>query len=437
MSADYFAPQGQVLTVNGEDIQAFEFGSAEEADAAAGGVSATGSSIVTTMADGTQKASMVTWVVPPHFYKAGKLIVLYVGCDGDVIDALQETMGPQFAGGAGVSQCPEQVPQTTLEIGQALEAAEGSEVTVSGHLIVDTDGNTRLCSVLMESYPPQCGGDRIDLLGFDATSVPNTETPQRPSEIGTARWTNSQITVTGIKRTGGLAEVQLSTEAPASDEVPTPTPGQLSEWYREAQKVVWPIDGVYSSNIDERRNRIVFGVLTKYVVQQAREALAKTSVPEEAVVFERPPKKRLDDSPVRVDTPIGVSISLEFERVVRVGQSVSIEVVLTNKGDGAVEFGHGTPFYENVMIFTSDGDQVWTKLRRAQAGVAGSTRLQPSETVRLQTLWNQRDQDGFELPAGRYLVRGTVQIVDDLGDDGPFFSGMDLATEPYELIIQP
>ena len=106
MSADYFAPQGQVLTVNGEDIQAFEFGSAEEADAAAGGVSATGSSIVTTMADGTQKASMVTWVVPPHFYKAGKLIVLYVGCDGDVIDALQETMGPQFAGGAGVSQCP-------------------------------------------------------------------------------------------------------------------------------------------------------------------------------------------------------------------------------------------------------------------------------------------------------------------------------------------
>ena len=113
MSADYFAPQGQVLTVNGEDIQAFEFGSAEEADAAAGGVSATGSSIVTTMADGTQKASMVTWVVPPHFYKAGKLIVLYVGCDGDVIDALQEAMGPQFAGGAGVSQCPDQVPPTT------------------------------------------------------------------------------------------------------------------------------------------------------------------------------------------------------------------------------------------------------------------------------------------------------------------------------------
>ena len=96
---DYFAPQGQLLTVNGEGISAYEFGSAEEADAAAGGVSATGSSIVTTMADGTEMATMVTWVAPPHFYKAGKLIVIYVGSDSDVNNALQEAMGPQFAGG--------------------------------------------------------------------------------------------------------------------------------------------------------------------------------------------------------------------------------------------------------------------------------------------------------------------------------------------------
>ena len=92
------------------------------------------------------------------------------------------------------------------EIAQALVAAEGSEVTVSGHLIVDSGGNARLCSVLLESGPPQCGGDRIDLLGFDASSVPNSNTPQRPSEIQTARWTDSYITVTGLKGIGGLAE---------------------------------------------------------------------------------------------------------------------------------------------------------------------------------------------------------------------------------------
>ena len=84
--------------MNGERVETFEFASAEEADAAAGGVSATGSSIVTTMADGTGSASMITWAAPPHYYKAGKLIVIYVGSDSDVIDRLQYVMGPQFAG---------------------------------------------------------------------------------------------------------------------------------------------------------------------------------------------------------------------------------------------------------------------------------------------------------------------------------------------------
>ena len=114
------------------------------------------------------------------------------------------------------------------EIAQALEAPEGSEVTVSGHLIADTDGNTRLCSVLAESGPPQCGGDRIHLLGFDASSVPNSKTPQRPSEIGTTRWTNSYITVTGIKGRRGLTEVRIS-NAPAADSTDAPVPSAASQ----------------------------------------------------------------------------------------------------------------------------------------------------------------------------------------------------------------
>ena len=107
VSADFLAPEKQLLTVNGEGIQPFEFASSEEADAAAGGVSANGLLIVTTMADGTQMASMVDWVfAPPHYYKAGKLIVLYAGSDGDVNNALQEAMGPQFAGGESLLPAP-------------------------------------------------------------------------------------------------------------------------------------------------------------------------------------------------------------------------------------------------------------------------------------------------------------------------------------------
>ncbi len=52
-------------------------------------VSADGSSIGTTM---------MTWVATPHFYKAGKLIGLYVGDDSNVLGILEEVLGPQFAG---------------------------------------------------------------------------------------------------------------------------------------------------------------------------------------------------------------------------------------------------------------------------------------------------------------------------------------------------
>ena len=115
-----------------------------------------------------------------------------------------------------------------MEIAQALQAAEGSKVTVSGHLITDSDGKTRLCSVLAESLPPQCGGDWIHLLGFDASSVPNSKTPQRPSDIQTTRWTDSYITVTGINGRRGLAEARLSYE-PATDSTDVPVPSPASQ----------------------------------------------------------------------------------------------------------------------------------------------------------------------------------------------------------------
>ena len=89
ISQPFFVPQGQLLTVNEEAVQVFEFDSTEEAATAASTVSADGSSIGT---------SIVTWVAPPHFYQVGKLIAIYVGIDSGVINILKEAMGSQFAG---------------------------------------------------------------------------------------------------------------------------------------------------------------------------------------------------------------------------------------------------------------------------------------------------------------------------------------------------
>jgi len=89
VSQPFFTPQGQLITVNGQDVQVFDFASTADADAVADTVSADGSSVGTTM---------MMWVATPHFYKAGKLIVLYVGDDSYVLSILEEVLGPQFAG---------------------------------------------------------------------------------------------------------------------------------------------------------------------------------------------------------------------------------------------------------------------------------------------------------------------------------------------------
>jgi hypothetical protein len=86
---DFFTPEGQIITVNGADIQVFEYESAEAMESEAAQVAPDGGSIGT---------SMVSWMDAPHFYKAGRIIVLYVGSDAAVLSLLENAIGPQFAG---------------------------------------------------------------------------------------------------------------------------------------------------------------------------------------------------------------------------------------------------------------------------------------------------------------------------------------------------
>jgi len=61
---------------------------------------------------------------------------------------------------------------------------------VSGALFVDPDGTAWLCDAIAESFPPQCGGDRIEVGGLDLADVPNL---QEESDV---RWSES-VTLVG------------------------------------------------------------------------------------------------------------------------------------------------------------------------------------------------------------------------------------------------
>ena len=44
-------------------------------------------------------------------------------------------------------------------------------VSVTGSLFVDADGTVRLCDAIAESFPPQCGGERIEVQGVDLATI--------------------------------------------------------------------------------------------------------------------------------------------------------------------------------------------------------------------------------------------------------------------------
>lgn len=85
----FFTPEGQTLKVNGADLQIFEYESADAMQKEAAQVAPDGGSVGT---------SMMMWIDAPHFYKAGRIIVLYLGSDKAVLDLLDKVMGTQFAG---------------------------------------------------------------------------------------------------------------------------------------------------------------------------------------------------------------------------------------------------------------------------------------------------------------------------------------------------
>ena len=87
-SAPYFSPNAQVVFVNAESLNVFEYSTAAAVEGEAAKVSPDGSSI---------GATAVTWIGPPHFYRNGRLIVLYAGSAEAVLLPLEAVLGNPFA----------------------------------------------------------------------------------------------------------------------------------------------------------------------------------------------------------------------------------------------------------------------------------------------------------------------------------------------------
>lgn len=78
---DFLSVPGQILTINGEEVQLFVYNSAEELETQA-----------------SQLATNAGTEEEPHFYKLGNMLVRYVGREPDIRDLLEDVLGAQAVG---------------------------------------------------------------------------------------------------------------------------------------------------------------------------------------------------------------------------------------------------------------------------------------------------------------------------------------------------
>ena len=90
ISQPFFSARGRIIHVNSQAVWVFSYVNTTAAEKDAGKISSDGLTI------GHSKPS---WLGTPHFYRQPRLIVLYLGDDPRVIDALTRVLGQQFAGG--------------------------------------------------------------------------------------------------------------------------------------------------------------------------------------------------------------------------------------------------------------------------------------------------------------------------------------------------
>ncbi len=98
----FFSVTGQVVSVNGNEVQLFVYDDEVTAESEAGQVSPDGTAV---------GPNIMMWMATPHFYRFDKAIALYLGDDEVTLTVLEEVFGPQFAGGQSAA--------TSDEIGEA------------------------------------------------------------------------------------------------------------------------------------------------------------------------------------------------------------------------------------------------------------------------------------------------------------------------------
>lgn len=91
----------------------------------------------------------------------------------------------------------------------------GQELEFTGYLF-RAQGETRICDAILESYPPQCGGQTYKVTGLDVSGVDGLQEAQGVT------WTEEPVTLRGVLTDDG-ATLVVNPNPALGGEPPPPT----------------------------------------------------------------------------------------------------------------------------------------------------------------------------------------------------------------------
>lgn len=90
ITQEFFSIEGTLINLGSSDgFQVFEYKTVQDMEADAAKVAPDGGSVGT---------SMMNWIMPPHFFKSGRILVIYLGDNQTTLNLLEKILGKQFAG---------------------------------------------------------------------------------------------------------------------------------------------------------------------------------------------------------------------------------------------------------------------------------------------------------------------------------------------------
>ncbi len=186
---------------------------------------------------------------------------------------------------------------------------------------------------------------------------------------------------------------------------------QLNEWYGRMRSLVWSVQGLTWTDLDEGHNRIAIGMKTRRgALQDMERILTSLGIPLDAVnihVGSAKAGQPYQPSPLPSD-PVLRSLRVWVEAPSEVASDVPVPLVMRVKNVDAkpvqLEYGLGHQF----VVTRPDGTYVWSST--SEMGIIDDVgrilTLGPGEEISFNWEWRQWDDQGEPVPPGSYLVYG-------------------------------